>query len=103
VTTPEATASRREVDQLREDLHRLDEHGTRGVSAMQVQLTDLLKDVIELKTDVGVRFDAHEREHDKDEDKRVQARRWLIGAGIAGAASVAAVVGLLIDVLSHLH
>jgi hypothetical protein len=103
VTSPEIPASRREVDQLRAEMLRLDDHGGRGVIALQVQLVDLVKDVTEMKVEMNTRFDAHAKVHADDAARRVAGRRWLIGAVIGGAASMATVIGMLYDILSHVH
>lgn len=108
--TDDLPATRREVDLLRDELHRLDDHGSRGVGALQVQLTGLVKDLTEMKADVNThfddvdkRFDAHQRVHDQDHRDRVTGRRWLMGIGVAGVASMAGVGGLLFEILSRLH
>lgn len=100
---PEPAASRREVDLLREDLHRIDAHGSRGVGVLQNQLTELVKDLTEMKADLSTRFEAHQRVHDQDHADRISGRRWLITTGIAGLAAMGTVIAMLADVLSHLH
>lgn len=96
-------ASRREVDLLREDLIRMDDHGTRGVGSIQIQLTALVKDVAEMKTNVDARFAAHQRVHDQDQRDRVNGRRWLIGMAIAGLTAMATIITMLTDLLLHVH
>lgn len=99
----------------------LDNHGTRGVGVIQSQLTDVIKDLAEVKaetkaeladtksevstlrTEMEGRFDKHAKQHEDEVKARITARRWLIGIGIAGLASLAAVGGLLYDIMSHLH
>lgn len=100
---PEAAASQREVDILREELHRLDDHGTRGVGAIQAQLTDVVRDIIELKTEMNGRFEAHQRIHDQDHRDRITGRRWLIGTAIAGLLAMVAIITLLLQILGHVH
>ena len=100
---PEPMATRREVDMLRDDLHRMDSEGTRGIGGIQIQMTDLVKDVAELKTEMSARFAAHQRVHDQDHTDRVTGRRWLIGTGVAGLAAMAAVMAMLYDILQHIH
>lgn len=102
-TVPEPVASQRELDQLRDELHRLDDHGSRGVGVIQAQLTDLVKDLTELKVNVDTRFDAHQRVHDQDRRERISGRRWFIGTAIAGLTGFAAVIGLLVEVLRQVH
>lgn len=102
-TGPEPAASQREVDILRDELHRLDDHGSRGVGVIQTQLTDLVKDMTEMKSEMNSRFEAHQRVHDQDHNDRISGRRWLIGTGIAGIAAMAALVAMMWDVLQHVH
>ncbi len=97
---PDEPVSRREMDQLREDVHRLDDHGTRGVAAMQSQLTDVIKDILELKSEVSARFDAHQRVHERDEAQRVASRRWAVGTFLI---ALGIVVTLLLNITFHLR
>jgi TolA-binding protein len=99
----EPLASRRELDQLRDRIERIDDHGTRGVGTLQSQITDMIKDIAELKTDLNTRFEAHQRIHDQDHQDRISGRRWLIATGIAGLGSMGGVWALLWDILQHLH
>jgi hypothetical protein len=102
-TAPEAAASQREVDILRGELQRLDDHGTRGVGAIQSQLVNMVKDLAELKANVDTRFDAHQRVHDQDHADRISGRRWLIGTAIAGIGAMAGMFAMLWDILRHVH
>jgi hypothetical protein len=95
--------SRREVDQLRQEMLRLDDHGGRGTIALQVQLNDLVKDFAEMKVEMTNRFDAHSKVHADDEQRRIVGRRWVVGTVIGGAAALSAVVGMLIDILGKVH
>jgi hypothetical protein len=106
VTSPEPAASQREMDLLRADVGHLakrvddlDMHGSRGVLTLQAQVTDLVKDMGQL---TGA-FDAHQRQHVADARDRLIGRRWLVGTGLAGTATMAAVITLLLEILSHLH
>ena len=103
LAAPEPAATQREVDILREEVHRLDDHGSRGVGAIQAQLTDVVRDITELKAEMSTRFEAHQRVHDQDHRDRVQGRRWLIGTAIAGLVAMAAALTLLVDILGHVH
>jgi hypothetical protein len=51
---------------------RLDEHGSRGVDLLRVEVKSLRDDVTE-----------HERLHENSRKEQVAARRWLIGVVIA--------------------
>lgn len=108
MTAPEPLATRREVDQLRAELTRLDDHGSRGVGAIQLQLTELVKDITEVrndvanvKTDVGARFDAHHQEHQQAARDQRQGRRWLIGIGLTAVLAMCALVTMVADLLLH--
>src|SRR5262249_60914281 len=91
---------RRELDQLhqadrdlRSAISDLDNHGSRGVLQLQGQVTDLIKDMTELK----LAFQSHESQHEKEQADRRNAHRWVIGTVIAGIAGFSAVIGLLVD------
>lgn len=95
----EAYVTRREIDLLKAtaDVDRakmwariegLDEHGSRGVQALTIRMDSMVASLAELKADVSHQFDAHHREHERDEAKRVSSRRWLIGAIIAAVAAI---------------
>lgn len=78
----------------------MDEGGTRGVSAIQVQVTELVKDITELKT----KLEAHELAHvaearQRDADRR-ETRRYALTTTIAAVATLIAVATLL---LTHFH
>lgn len=77
----------------------IDDHGTRGVVALQTQMLDLVKDVGKLE----ISLEKHEQSHVEERKDRQRARRWIIGTAIAGIASMSAVIGLLIEVLMHVH
>ncbi len=93
---PEPYATRREVDQLREELRRLDDHGSRGVGSIQAQLTEVVRDLAELKADTGIRFAEHLRHHEQDIAVR-RSDRWRVAALIVG------LVGPLYPLLVLLH
>jgi hypothetical protein len=83
---------RRLVEENGRRLDTIDSTGTRGVGVLQIQITDLAKD-----------FAAHEAKHEADESRRSSARRWAWSFAAAGVASMAAVLGLLADIATHLH
>lgn len=78
----------------------MDEVGTRGVSAIQVQVTELVKDVTELKA----KLESHELAHLVDARQRTldrrETRRYALTTTIATIATLVAVVALL---ASHFH
>jgi hypothetical protein len=84
-------------------MESIDVHGTRGVAVIQEQVTELIKDLTELKVENTGWQAGHALEHKQDKRDRVSGRRWLIGIGFAGLASMAAVIGLLEQVLAHIH
>jgi hypothetical protein len=63
----------RRMDELRQNLDRLDSHGSRGLSGLQVQMTELSKDLVSLEqTFSGFRSD-------------LRSSRWaLAGAYLGG-------------------
>ena len=75
----------------------------RGVITLQAQMRELHTDLAELKGETRAWQQAHTAAHETDQRDRVSGRRWLIGVGIAGVASMSAVAGLLVDVLMHIH
>jgi hypothetical protein len=86
----------REHSEIRHRLDVLDTGGTRGILALQVQVTDLIKDVTELRVAVK----DHTKEHETEERARVVSRRWVITAVIAALAVVEGPIGYIIV---HLH
>lgn len=98
--------TRGEFDMLRDAvttnarrIDAIDDHGTRGVVALQAQMLDLVKDVGKLE----ISLENHEKSHVEERKERQRSRRWMIGTAIAGLASMSAVIGLLIEVLMHVH
>lgn len=73
-------------------LTSIDEHGTRGVGVIQVQLTELIKDLAELKTE----FKSEQR-------NRITGRRWVLGMAAAGTGAIAALITALVEALPHVH
>lgn len=122
---PEPYVTRREVDMLRvasdaehakiwQRLESMDDHGTRGVQGLTIRMDTMISDLADLKTevktdvsqlnrDMDARFEAHQRVHDRDVADRRSAYRWRVMVGVTTAASMAAVLGLLIDLLGKVH
>jgi hypothetical protein len=89
-------------DQVKETATRLDNidaTGTRGVVVLAAQVTDVIKDVAELRNELG----KHEDKHVAEERARVTGRRWALGFAVAGFASMAAVISLLLDIAATVH
>lgn len=91
------------VADTRARLNSIDDTGTKGVAVVQSQLTEVVKDLTELKADVTARFTAHQTVHETDQRERRDGRRWLVGISLTGIATMVAVIGLLIGVLTSLH
>lgn len=100
---PEPLATRRELDQLRADLIRMDEHGTRGVLTLTERVTDLIADVLQLRSDLDKRFEAHQRVHDQAERDRRAGRRWIVTTVIAALVCLIAILGLLLQLESRIR
>lgn len=98
--------TRRELDQLhqtdrdlRQAISDLDNHGSRGVLQLTGQVTELIKDVTAMK----LSFSTHELAHEKEKQERRNARRWYVGTVVAGLGGFITVIGLLVDVIRHVH
>lgn len=59
------------VTQLEARVEAMDQHGSRGVQALILQVAELVKDVA-----------AHEAQHTLTEHARKADRRWIIGTAI---------------------
>jgi hypothetical protein len=92
VTRGEFDMLARRVDENARRLDSIDSTGTRGVGVLQLQITDLAKD-----------FAAHEKQHEIQESRRAGARRWAWSMAVAGVASMAAALGLLVDIATHVR
>jgi hypothetical protein len=69
---------------------------------LKSQVTDLIKDLAELKTEVNTRFQQHEQEHKEERQNRVIARRWLAGFAITLMVTLIAVIGLLLQIYAEI-
>lgn len=107
-------ATNRELNRLWETVRQIDKDGTRGtvgaLSLVQAQLTDVIKDQAEAKGDLAAlrqemqtRFDKHVAQHEDDKKARNRNRKWIVGIGIAGLASMSGVAVALFDILSRVH
>ena len=66
---------------------------------VQQKVSDLIQQVGELNGE----FVSHEKRHEQNDRERISGRRWIIGTGIAGVASMSAMIALLVDVAQHVH
>jgi hypothetical protein len=107
-----------QVERNQSRLNDIDDHGTRGVSGLQIQMTEIVKDMGEIKADVTkmqsdlenridslrsdmeARFQAHDTRHIEDRRDQIKGRRWIIGTMIAALLVLVGIVGLLIQLLS---
>ena len=94
-------ASRREFDQLVTRVNLIDEHGTRGVGVIQVQLTEVVKDVAKLESEMTTRFTEHQRQHDTEQANRAANRRWAIGLAVALLAAIGGLYPYLHVITAH--
>lgn len=101
------TVSREEFAMLRDQvaanagrLDAIDRGGTRGVGALSVQITEVIKDVSGVQRDLADFRRDHAEQHDREQAARVVTRRWLIGTIIAGFVALEAPLAV---VVTHLH
>lgn len=87
--------SRYEFSQLAARLADIDTHGTRGIAPLAVQLTEVIKDVNDMRNDVRDfkrevenSFTRHDTQHEREEARRISSRRWAFGAVVAVIASI---------------
>jgi len=92
VSRGEFTMLANTVSENQRRLDMIDQSGTRGVGVLQVQITDLAKDIARL----DLRLDGHEHEHEVERKERSSAR-WKLAALVV--ALFAAIEGPLITLL----
>lgn len=93
VTSPEPAASRRELKALLARVTAMDEHGTRRLIGIAVQLSEMAKDLGRLET----RANDHELAHQGEARARTAARRWALGFAVSVLVALVAVFGLLVQ------
>jgi len=110
-------ADDRDVDRLdrRIDLNEqriiaLDEHGTRGVVGLHVQVAQLIGDVAKvepaiekLRLEVTSQFALHEASHAAEEARRTSRARWLVGTALTVGGLGGGFVGHLVEQLLGRH
>lgn len=94
-TQPEAAASQREFDILRNRVEQMDAQGTRGVGALQIRMDEVVKDLAEMQAGTRSWQKHHEQLHLADEAARAAARRFTLTTTLA-------VLGLLVAILAIL-
>lgn len=103
VTRGEFDLLKQIVSENQRRIETIDGQGTKGVAVVQAQLLDLTKDVTRLEVEVNKRFDAHDLVHKQESKDRISGRRWIIGMGIAGMSSLAAILAVVLQILVHTH
>lgn len=110
VTATEFQMLRDQVKANADRISAMDAGGTRGVAVVGVQVSEVIKDVAdvraELRADVAelrADFEKHNRRHDDEDKARVTGRRWALGFAAAAAASIATIIGMLVTIAQHLH
>lgn len=114
-------ATRRELDMLLSRVESIERDGTRGMVAVQTQLTDTVKDLAELKldfskfqSDTSAWFTAHAKQHEeerlaREQENEVRRRdritdnRWRIGMIVAALAAIGGMYEFLNVILQHVH
>lgn len=77
-------ATRREIDQLRAEVRRLQEQLSQVEGSSKVTAQ-------------------HLQAHEEAQRERTEARRWAIGIAFAALGALSGVYLMLIDLLSHAH
>lgn len=105
---------RDDVKQVRERINSIDDHGTRGVVGLTVQITELIREFGEFKLQVMTRFTTHDNQHEQDEKDRLAAvekeredrkrsRRWTATFIVSALVALSAVITLLVYIAATLH
>lgn len=91
--------SRREVDQLRDEITGIRQSvdtlksGNTSIAVLGTQISTITRDLSELKSDMMAKFISHEKIHEDDEKARSSGRRWLIGTTIAALGVIMGLYG----------
>jgi hypothetical protein len=96
----EPYATRRELDQVREEMRAMRTDAT-TIAVLGTQLTTLTANLLEFKVDVNQRFDAHDKLHATAERERSASRRWLIGTCLAALTILAGLYGWVALLVHH--
>lgn len=81
-------------------LDEIDRSGTRGVGALSVQVAEVIKDVADVRRDLGDFRHEHAEQHQAEQAARVVTRRWLV---VTLIAAFAAIEGPLTYLIAHLR
>jgi len=75
----------------------------REIAALQVQVTELGKDLTALQLDTRVWQKQHHIEHQTERRERIAGRRWVVGTLIAVLVLLVAVLGLVLSVAARIR
>jgi hypothetical protein len=102
--------TRAEFDMLRDQVARnvmrqdkLASDATAGIgsnAAISVQMTEVIKDVAEVRNELSQFREAHVRQHEREAAARTMSRRWAWGFAAVGVGSVWAP---LLYLVTHIH
>lgn len=106
----EPLVTRRELDLMKaaadvehaklwQKIESIDDHGSRGVSVLQVQVTDITKSIARLESEMDQGFKSHQQLHEREADNLAAGRRWRAGLTVT---AVLAVAGMFVTILSLL-
>ena len=70
-----------------------------GVAVLAVQLTEVIKDVTSLQTELAL----HRSEHQQEKRDRASGRRWLVGVAIALLGLIGGLYPFLAQLFSAHH
>jgi len=84
--------TRAEFDALSLRVSWLDEHGTRGIGALQIQVTELAKDMARLEKGQ----DDHVKLHETEARERKGDRRWVVASVLIPTLAVVVSAGGII-------
>ena len=92
-----------DIDYLWRRLDYIDENGTRGIGPIHAQLSNVVADLAELKTQTIVWQERHHDEHSAAATSAVNGRRWVIGTCIAALVLLLAVLTLLFQIAGRIR
>lgn len=73
------------------------------LAVLQSQMHEMSRDVADMRSETREWQAKHEAAHETEREERLSGRRWVAGSAIAGLASMAAVVGMFVELLSRIH
>lgn len=94
--------TKREIDRLWERVNFIDDHGSRGVGSLQVQVTELMRDIGDLKTETITWQTKHEQSHATEATERASSKRWLIASVVIPTVAILITAAGVFEALLHL-